>query len=584
MPGRLTERFLTTVLFTDIVGSTDVAAEFGDRAWRELVEEHHRLVREALKRHGGREIDTAGDGFFAIFDAPAAAAECALDAIEAVQALGIQIRAGLHVGEVEKSGAKVTGISVPTAARIMAAAGGSELLASSTVRDLAAGSGLQFDDRGERELKGVPGTWRLYVVTRRGQSAAAETPTTADRAARRAAAVRRAEARPFWERHPRLTAATAIGLTAVVVAGAALVWSPWRPKALAGVAENSIGVIDPGRNEIVAATKVDGQPAGIAVGEGAVWVTNAESNTVSRIDPSTRAVVQTIDVGKTPAGITTGHGSVWVANSGGRSVTRINATTNRPVDEIDVGTYPTAIAFGADAVWVTNAGDGTLSRIDAATGKAAAPISVASLPVAMAVAPDGLWVASQDGAAVSHLDPSSGAALSAPIPVGWRPSAMAIGAGALWVANTGSGSVSRIDTASGSVLGVVNVGGSPTSVAVDGTTLWVGDANSAVLRVDTANPGVAPVRIGTNSAPQAIAVVTTRSGSRRGRPWPATGVARSASSSRQISRLTRRRSWGRSWGRSLATPSWATRASVVSSAASSSLRWRPRSPSRPPAA
>jgi peptide/nickel transport system substrate-binding protein len=508
VPGRQTERFLTTVLFTDIVGSTEVAAELGDRAWRELVEEHHRLVREALKRHGGREVDTAGDGFFAIFDAPAAAADCALDAIEAVQALGIQIRAGLHVGEVEKSGPKVTGISVPTAARIMAAAGGGELLVSSTVRDLAAGSGLHFEDRGERQLKGVPGTWHLYAVTRGGQAAAAAgRMSSADRAARRAAAVRRAEARPVWQRHPGLSAGVAIGLAGVIVGSAALAWSPWRPRALAGVEENSIGIIDPSRNEIVAATKVDEQPADIAFGEGAVWVTNAESNTVSRINPLTRAVLQTIDVGKTPAGITTGHGSVWVANSGGRSVSRINAQTNRVVDEIEVGNGPTAIAFGADTVWVTNAGDGTLSRIDAATGKASTPISVTSLPVAMAVAADGLWVASQDGASVSHLDPASGAALSAPIPVGWRPSSVALGAEAAWVANTGSGGVSRIDTATGSVVGVVDVGGSPTSVAVDGSTLWVADADGAVLRVDTANLGAPPVRIATSSSPQAIAVV-----------------------------------------------------------------------------
>ena len=507
MPGRQTERFLTTVLFTDIVGSTEVAAEVGDRAWRELVQEHHRLVREALKRHGGREVDTAGDGFFAIFDAPAAAAECALDAIEAVQALGIQIRAGLHVGEVEKSGPKVTGITVPTAARIMAAAGGSELLVSSTVRDLAAGSGLRFEDRGERELKGVPGSWHLYAVTRRGQEANTGPVTSRDRAARRAAAVRRAEARPVWERHPRLSTGIAIGLAGLMAATAVLVWSPWRPRALAGVAENSIGVIDPSRNEIVAATKVDEQPAAIAVGEGAVWVTNAESNTVSRIEPTTRAVTQTIDVGKTPAGITTGRGSVWVANSGGRSVTRINAQTNRVVDDIEVGNGPTAIAYGADAIWVTNAGDGTLSRIDAATGKASAPISVGSLPVALAVAADGLWVASQDGAAISHLDPTTGVAVSAPIPVGWRPSSLALGADALWVANTGSSSVSRIDTTTDSVIGVVDVGGTPSSVAVDGTTLWVADANGAVLRADTANLGAAPVRIGTSSAPQAIAVV-----------------------------------------------------------------------------
>ena len=173
MPERQPQRFLTTVLFTDIVGSTEVAAELGDRGWRELVQEHHRIVRAALRRHGGREMDTAGDGFFAVFDAPAEAAICALDAIEAVRALGIEIRAGLHVGEVEQMGAKVGGITVPTAARIMASAGGSELLVSNTVRDLAAGSGLHFEDRGERALKGVPGQWRLYAVTRAGDQAGA---------------------------------------------------------------------------------------------------------------------------------------------------------------------------------------------------------------------------------------------------------------------------------------------------------------------------------------------------------------------------------------------------------------------------
>src|SRR3954471_1383223 len=136
MADRRQERFLTTVLFTDIVGSTDLASELGDKAWRELVQEHHRLVRAALKRYRGRELDTAGDGFFAIFDAPAAAVECALEVARQVQPLGLQIRAGIHVGEVEQSGGKVSGITVPIGSRIMAQADPSEVLASGTVRDL----------------------------------------------------------------------------------------------------------------------------------------------------------------------------------------------------------------------------------------------------------------------------------------------------------------------------------------------------------------------------------------------------------------------------------------------------------------
>jgi YVTN family beta-propeller protein len=511
VPGRRTERFLTAVLFTDIVGSTEVAAELGDRGWRELVQEHHRLVRAALQRHHGREVDTAGDGFFAIFDAPAEAAECALDAAEAVQALGIQIRAGIHVGEVEQMGAKVGGIAVPTAARIMAAAGGSEVLASGTVRDLAAGSGLYFEDRGERELKGVPGSWRLYAVTRSSaaptvtEAPAAQTPE--DRAARRAAAIRRSEARPFWQRHPRASAGVAVVLALAVAAAGALVWSPWRPKALAGVAENAIGVIDPGRNEIVGQASLDDQPAAIAVGDGSVWVTNQGSNTVSRVNPSTQAVVDSIDVGKGPVGVATSNGSVWVADSGARSVSRINVATGHVVATIATGNSPTAIAVGSGGVWVANTGDGTITRIDLASGHAAPAVSVGSLPDALAIDGTGLWVASQDGATVSHLDPTSGAALAAPIPVGSRPGAITLGAGSVWVANTGDGTVSRIDPKQDRVTGTVVVGGAPAGLAMDGTTLWVADATGAVERVDTAaSSGGTPIRVATVSAPQAIAI------------------------------------------------------------------------------
>ena len=151
---------------TDIVGSTEHAAELGDSGWRELVQLHHALVRAALRRHGGREMDTAGDGFFAIFDAPAAAVRCALEIVEEVGELGLEIRAGVHVGEVEQIGRKVGGISVVIASRIMVGAGPSEVLVSSTVRDLIAGSRLTFEDRGSRELKGVPGEWHVYAVGR----------------------------------------------------------------------------------------------------------------------------------------------------------------------------------------------------------------------------------------------------------------------------------------------------------------------------------------------------------------------------------------------------------------------------------
>ena len=159
------DRVLVTVLFTDIVGSTERAAAIGDRRWRDLLDGYLGLARRQLERFRGREIDTAGDGLFATFDGPARAIRCACAIRDAVRSLGLEVRTGLHTGECEVAGAKVSGIAVHTGARIAAAAQPQEVLASGTVRDLVAGSGIRFDDRGSHVLKGVPGDWRLFAVS-----------------------------------------------------------------------------------------------------------------------------------------------------------------------------------------------------------------------------------------------------------------------------------------------------------------------------------------------------------------------------------------------------------------------------------
>jgi class 3 adenylate cyclase len=160
----VSDRLLLTVLFTDIGDSTRRASELGDRAWRDLLEAHHAAVRRQLERFRGSEVDTAGDGFFATFDGPARGIRCAQAIVDAVRPLGLSVRAGLHTGECEVIGDKVGGIAVHVGARVASAARPGEVLVSGTVRDLVAGSGIPFTDRGRHTLKGVPGEWTLCAV------------------------------------------------------------------------------------------------------------------------------------------------------------------------------------------------------------------------------------------------------------------------------------------------------------------------------------------------------------------------------------------------------------------------------------
>lgn len=159
-----TERFLSALLFTDIVGSTANAASVGDKGWRDLVERHHEVIREELQRHRGVEVDTAGDGFYATFGTPSWAIKCAIAIRARVRQVGIDVRIGIHVGECEIVAGKVGGMAVTLGARVMARAEAGEILVSQTVKDVLTGSGLQFVDRGQVSLKGVPGDWTLYAI------------------------------------------------------------------------------------------------------------------------------------------------------------------------------------------------------------------------------------------------------------------------------------------------------------------------------------------------------------------------------------------------------------------------------------
>ena len=165
-PVREPDRVLATVLFTDIVGSTRRAADLGDRRWRDVLERHNRVVRQSLQRFRGHEVKTIGDGFLATFDGPARGIRCARAVVDELAALGVDLRAGLHTGECEAMNGDLGGVAVHIGARVAAKAQPGEVLVSSTVKDLVAGSEIYFQDRGEHELKGVPGHWRLFAVAR----------------------------------------------------------------------------------------------------------------------------------------------------------------------------------------------------------------------------------------------------------------------------------------------------------------------------------------------------------------------------------------------------------------------------------
>jgi class 3 adenylate cyclase/streptogramin lyase len=495
-------RVLATVLFTDIVGSTELAASLGDRRWRDLVSRHHGVVRARLKQYRGQEVDTAGDGFFAIFDTPVSAIECARSIADALRPLGIEIRAGIHTGEVERSGKGASGIAVHVGARVMATAGPGEIVVTSTVRDLAAGSEITFTDRGLATLRGIDGEWHLYGV---------EVPPT-DLVAPESEVVGEGERRRPWA----LLAAGAVGLAAVGVVAAGLLL----PSVLAGPivpSPGSVARVPAGGSSFDAEVRVGRQPTGLAIGGGAVWVANFIDGTLSRVDPETESVTANPAVTGNPTGIAHGAGSVWVTTHFGRpegaagvvvrfddrgtivdtipvgngaegvvavdgtvyvadriheEVLRIDpGTAGIDGDPIPVGRAPGAIAVGAGSLWVTSTLDSTLWRMDLAD-QTSQRISLPGRPTAVAVGEDAAWVTSEEGDSLTRVDLADHSLRT--IRDLDRARGVAVGPVGLWVAVAGRSSLTRIDPTSGTVAVELAVAGAPNAVAVDESgAVWV---------------------------------------------------------------------------------------------------------------
>ena len=444
---------LGAVLFTDIVGSTAIAAEMGNTRWGELVARHHRLLRRLISRFGGREIDTAGDGFFVAFERPADAIRCAVEATEAVRGLGIEIRAGVSFGELETVGRKPGGLVVNTAARVMSVAGAGEVLVPASVREIVPGAGITFAEHGVHQLKGLDGEFRLFGVT--GVDGREVAPPLEEEVA----AERRREIFPAGGRRWALLVGIAAGVLALIV-GAWVVWGGGAEQPAVGsdVLRNTVASIDPETGRVGKTVFIGGNQSRfsddlkfidhpLAVGEGGVWLMRPPK--LLHIDP-------------------------------------IDGDLRSDRIEVGVGTSQ-SVEAGLDAVWVLT--DRTLYRVHPGTDE---PRPFLVLPLASGIATYSLavdrllWVGDSDGTLV-RMDPATGARDQAETKLSIGP--MVGTKNGLWVADILEGVVNRVDRETLQPTGEqIEIAGSIDQMVGRGDELWILDAQVGIVtQVDTAS-------------------------------------------------------------------------------------------------
>lgn len=364
MPRHAVRRRLATVLFVDIVGSTALASELGDARWRELLTRFRRIVRDELKRNGGREQDTAGDGFFATFEEPARALACAAAIVIEVQQLGVDVRAGVHTGECEEIDGKLGGIAVHIGSRIMALAGPAEVLTTGTVRDLVAGSGASFEDHGIHDLKGVEGSRQVFSL--RAVETSLPEPLSPDEAAVRLALI----PAPGRRRPIRLAVAAGVLVVAAAVAVPLLAFGGGKPTPV------NLIKLD-GHTGRILQTDRDASGRGnwdsLRSDGGTLWQYVSQKHQLLERDGRTGGVVHSLSSVHIRCGcqVALGFGSVWligdrrVKDTMTATLTRIDDVSGRVVKRIvlDGSTENGTVAAGNGAVWVLESG-GSLFRID----------------------------------------------------------------------------------------------------------------------------------------------------------------------------------------------------------------------------
>jgi class 3 adenylate cyclase/streptogramin lyase len=493
---------LGAVLFTDIVGSTAIAAEMGNTRWSELVARHHRIVRRELDRFGGREMDTAGDGFFATFERPADAIRCAVAATGAVRELGIEIRAGVSFGELESVGKKASGLVVNTAARVMSVAGPGEVLVPASVREIVTGGGISFAEHGVHQLKGLDGEFRLFKVDE-VDGAQPAPPLDPEEAADR-----RREIFPTGSSRRR---AMLIGVGAAVVAlilAGVLLATGGEPgeRVEAGPPQDSVALFDVeqgrvgqrillGRGVQEDTNQFIDRP--IAAGEGGVWVIRPPQ--LIRVDTLHGEVHSTrLDIAySNSSAVDTGFDSAWVLS--GKTMFKVHPATNEGTPFVDLppsrGIVTWSSTLSDDSVWIAES-DGTLVRVDPNTGSSHEEETGISIDL-IAATRASLWTSDAITGDVNEVDPGSLRPVGDPLRPGEGGDRRLAGRGdALWILDRQLGAVTRINADSRVISPPARVGDDPTGIAVSGDAVWVADAGGWLYRVDPGTLGVERFRIG----------------------------------------------------------------------------------------
>jgi class 3 adenylate cyclase len=507
------ESILATILFTDIVGSSDLIAEVGDRRWKILLARHNALVRRELRRHGGRELDTAGDGFFASFDNPGNAVRCAASIVEAVQDLGIDVRIGLHLGQAEMMGRKLGGVAVHIAARVMALAGPAEVLMTGVVQEVLPSSDFTSEDRGSHVLKGVSREWRLFRVV------AVEKPLPGPLepgvAAERRAVV---QAPPLWRRSYVPTVAAVTVLVAGGVAGAVLLGSGSSQSPRAPV--DYVARVDPATRQVVARIPVGEHPVDVALGEGSAWVLDRDGS-VRRIDPVTNEATVIETAAADPRAIAAGEGGVWIADGTKGIIHKIDPASNRVVASLRVGVVAHDVAAGENAVWVA-AGSGIVRIEPSSADVSELNGSVGDIGgltrnrrFKIGVGEGFVWQMSTLMPKVGRFEVGTGRFDL--VDAGLVPRVIAVSGVDVWLAACGApGTVVRVDARAREVIATLAAGGSgcsdltvaggPISIAASQEGVWVTDGtNGTVSRIrETTNQVDPPIRNG--DTPVALAV------------------------------------------------------------------------------